>query len=226
VQWNDVADAYIDVVEDRQRILLPAITKLVAEKHARRVADVGGGDGRFLEALLAWFGEGYFSQVALTDPSVRMREHARRRLGGEANIHPSPHDLEGRSWDCVMLIAVWMGLESEEECVTVLRDAGALLARGGRLIAGVTHPCFRDRSFHTYTTNFDMSDYLKGGTPFRVTLYDSRRSLELVDTHWSLTDHMRQLRSAGLVLESLEELADVGPSSPGSPWLVLTAKRG
>jgi hypothetical protein len=156
-----------------------------------------------------------------------MRKRATERLAAMApvEIAAGPSDLEQQCWELVLFVAVWMGLETHDECVTVLRSIRSLLTPDGRVFAAVTHPCFRDRSFHTYSTSFDMGQYLMSGTRFKVNLFDNVRSLAIWDTHWTLADHVRQLVEAGLQVESLIEPPDLEPASEGVPWLVVVARR-
>lgn len=225
MNWNDIADAYLSISEDRDKIIFPYLTKLINETGCRSLLDVGGGDGRFIDLAINHFGDSHFSNLALTDTSARMRQRAKSRLERHGNvvIAETLNELNENQWDMVTLIAVWMSLETENSCVSLLRDIGKLLAPGGKLVAAVTHPCFRGQNFHSFSANFDLSDYFRSGKQFRVNLYDSARSLAIWDTHWTLSDHARQLNSAGFVIENIAELPDVEQSSEGAPWLIFVA---
>jgi SAM-dependent methyltransferase len=226
VIWNEIGDSYLAIAEDRDKILLPTLVAIVRDTKAKSVVDVGGGDGRFLHMLHRHFGTGTFSHMALTDPSSRMRRRAKERLAelGGVTIVAEPGKLPPTTWDLVLLIAVWMSIPTDEGCVSLLRDIRSLLSSNGRLVAAVTHPCFRDRTFHSYSTSFDMRSYFDSGTKFKVNLYDSVRSLAVWDTHWSLADHCRQLGTAGFSVDSLVELPDVEDKSEGAPWLAFVAR--
>jgi trans-aconitate methyltransferase len=226
MNWDEIADSYLALSEDRDKILRPALLEHIRANDVRSIADVGGGDGRFLDLICKHYGPEHFSRLALTDSSSRMRQRAAERMCRAAPVEvvSEPSELPLGQWQLVLFIAVWMSLEREEDCISLLRAIRSLLAPGGRLIAAVTHPCFRCRPFHSYSTSFDMRDYFKSGKQFRVNLYDSVRSLAIWDTHWSLTDHARQLNSSGFLIESLRELPDVDDASEGAPWLMITAK--
>jgi SAM-dependent methyltransferase len=135
----------------------------------------------------------------------------------------STEGLASSSFDVVTLNAVWMCLSSEEECLRVLKEIHRLLKAGGHLIASVTHPCFRDRSFSTYRTDFDMRNYLKDGSPFQVRMEDGTNGVEINDTHWSLGAMSRQLKQSGFVDTGFLELGDGQDLAAGSPWLIITA---
>jgi len=222
--WDDIADVYLSLSEDRDKIILPALVSILQQTDVKTVVDVGGGDGRFVESLCHGFPSG-FSAVALTDPSARMRARAKERLAGvgPVEIRPKPSDLRQNSWDLVLLIAVWMNLETEFQCVSTLCEVKSLLAPQGRLVAAITHPCFRDRSFHSFSADFNMSQYFDSGKTFKVNLYDKVQSLAIWNSHWSLSDHTRQLSAAGFLIESLIELPDV-EESEGAPWLLIVAQ--
>jgi SAM-dependent methyltransferase len=214
---------YTAVEEDRDRILLPAIRRHL-RPGIRSLVDVGGGDGRVLAALCRAITPR--PHLALTDASPGMRSRARERLSGlGVDFAEAPRVLPQASWDAALLVAVWMELPTEDACVGLLREIHDLLTPDGLLLAAVTHPCFRDRRFRTFEARFSMRDYFESGRPFDVEVSDGTRSVVLRDTHWTLTDHCRQLRLSGFTLEAIEELADTSSESEGAPWLLLVARR-
>ena len=79
-----------------------------------------------------------------------------------------------------------------------------------------------------YSTDFDNRDYFNEGTLFNVTIYEEKRELHIVDTHWSMTAMSSQLNEAGFAIETLCELprATSGPSQhDASLWLVIVARK-
>jgi hypothetical protein len=109
-----------------------------------------------------------------------------------------------------------------------LSEIARLLRSNGRLIASVTHPCFRTCKFSGYSTDFNNRDYFDDGTLFNVTIQDGTRELHIVDTHWTLTAMNSQLNESGFVIENLYELprSTNGSSEPdASLWLVIVARK-
>jgi hypothetical protein len=90
--------------------------------------------------------------------------------------------------------------------LNTLSDIARLLRTNGRLVASVTHPCFRTCKFSNYSTDFDNRDYFEDGTLFNVTISDGKRELHIVDAHWSLTAMSSQLHESGFAIEDLYEL--------------------
>ncbi|UZJ39806.1 class I SAM-dependent methyltransferase [Prosthecochloris sp. SCSIO W1102] len=225
MNWDIIADAYLGISEDRDKIIFPVLLKYIKEFSPKNLADIGGGDGRFLELAFTHFNHNHFSEFALTDSSTRMLARAKSRLSNIKNltICDSHKTLKKHNWDLVTLIAVWMSLETHEECINLLSQIKELLSSNGKLFTAVTHPCFRHLNYHSFSANFDLTNYFESGKKFRVNLYDSIRSLSLWDTHWTLSDHTHQLNSAGFNIELIEELQDVDNNSEGSPWLVIIA---
>jgi len=109
-----------------------------------------------------------------------------------------------------------------------LSEIAKLLRSDGHLVASVTHPCFRTSKFSNYFTDFNNRDYFNDGTLFNVTIYDGKRELHIVDTHWSLTAMSAQLNESGFVIETLYELprsANGSSERNASLWLVIVARK-
>jgi hypothetical protein len=121
-----------------------------------------------------------------------------------------------------------MCLTSREACLDTLSEIARLLRSNGRLIASVTHPCFRTCKFSNYFTDFDNHDYFNDGTLFNVTIYEGKHELHIVDTHWSLMAMSSQLSESGFAIENLYELprSTSGSNEPdASLWLVIVARK-
>lgn len=220
--WEESAAQFTRVADSRRSIVFPFVRSRLVALKPREVLDYGGGDGEFA-ALCA---SEKSLRITMFDPSLTMRELARQRLQRVpgVKIEADRAGLPANHFNVVVQIAVWMSLTTEAECLQVLGDASRVMAPGGRLIAAVTHPCFRTKRYSTFSTDFREDDYLNDGTQFTATLFDGQNTVELRDTHWSLGAMSRQLHAAGLAIDELAELPDK-PQAPGVPWLIILARK-
>jgi len=224
--WDPIAGDYAELGDARLRTVFPHAVEILHRRGVKRLLDYGGGPGLFIERWLKNGGTGatYF------DPSAEMRELASRRLGeeiaaGKVTMVAETASLPAGSFDAVAFHAVWMCLPTVSECVAVLREMHRLLRPGGMLLASVTHPCFRDRSFSTFRPSLAMEEYLNEGAPFEVVMNDGVREVTFTDYHYSLGEHVRQLRVSGFHLAALHEYPDhPREKHPRSyPWLMFEA---
>jgi SAM-dependent methyltransferase len=215
----DLAGEYVAVEDDREVTVFPLLRETIRARGARTLLDYGGGDGRFARSCA---GLGLL-RVVTFDPSPEMNALAATSTTNALRAVQSTSDLEDGAFDVVTCNGVWMCWTTDADCVAALSEIRRLLAAGGVLLASVTHPCFRDRAFSTYRTDFDPGLYLADGTPFRVRVFDGQREVELEDTHWSLGAMTRQLAASGLSLTTITEVADRG-GAPGAPWMIVEAR--
>ena len=225
--WNTIADAYSEIDDPEGRAVLTFVLEKLTTLHPKRLLDYGGGDGKF--AVLC--AESLPSlEVVTYDPAPRMTSLARSLCADFKQIHwiDAIEKIQSGMFDVVTLNGVWMCLTSREACLDTLKNIARLLRPNGHLIASVTHPCFRTCKFLGYSTDFNNRDYFNDGTLFNVTIYDQKRELHIVDTHWSLTAMSSQLNEAGFEIENLYELPrPTGGSSQhdASLWLVIVARK-
>jgi SAM-dependent methyltransferase len=114
----------------------PAILDLAGDVAGRRILDVGCGAGPVLEAL-----RDRGAIVTGVDPSTKMLELARRRLGDGAALQRAdlsyPLPFPDGAFDDVIAALVLHYLEDWGPALAELRR---VLKPGGRLIASVDHP--------------------------------------------------------------------------------------
>jgi SAM-dependent methyltransferase len=225
--WNAIADAYFDIDDPHERSVLTFIREKLTTLQPKRLLDYGGGDGKF--AVLC--AESLSLQEIVTyDPAARMTFLARSLCADfkQIRVTQAIEEIQSGIFDVVTLNAVWMCLTSREACLDTLSEIARLLRSNGRLVASVTHPCFRTCKFSNYFTDFNNRDYFNDGTLFNVTIYEGKRELHIVDTHWSLTAMSSQLNESGFVIENLYELPRSTSGSSehdASLWLVIVARK-
>jgi SAM-dependent methyltransferase len=115
----------------------PAILDLAGDVAGRRILDVGCGAGPLLESL-----RDRGAIVTGVDPSVKMLELARQRLGEEAALHRAglggdPLPFPDGTFDDAIVCLVLHYLQDWKAPLAELRR---MLAPGGRLIVAVNHP--------------------------------------------------------------------------------------
>jgi ubiquinone/menaquinone biosynthesis C-methylase UbiE len=223
MDWNKIARKYSNIQDMRKQIVFPWVHNYIEEIQCKSLLDIGCGDGEF--ALTCTDIEDL--DIVLYDPSPNMRDITRKNIEFMPNLH-IVDKLPYQTFDVITFLTVWMCIQTQEDCLRVLKEINACLRQDGILIASVTHPCFRDCHFSTYHTDFDPRNYLKEGIEFNVTIEDGLNNLQIVDTHWNLTSMSKQLKQSGFVIEQIEELPDLSQGKSqgkGVPWLILIASK-
>src|SRR5438552_14176748 len=173
--WNAIADAYFEIDDPEGRAVLTFIRDKLATLRPKRLLDYGGGDGKFAVLCAETLP---LQEIVTYDPAPRMTSLARSLCADFKQIRVSEtiEEIESGIFDVVTFNGVWMCLTSREACLDVLSDIARLLRSDGRLVASVTHPCFRTYKFSNYSTDFNTRDYFNDGTLFNVTIYDGKRA--------------------------------------------------
>ncbi|MDB4917884.1 MAG: Methyltransferase domain [Gemmatimonadetes bacterium] len=223
--WDNVAQAYAAMShESRHLVVFPVLLDLLEQQSPKRILDVGGGDGRFAEAAARRLPQ---SSVDAWDSSPAMTALALERARESKSFRVLQEKPPLCTYDAVILTAVWMGWETDEQCEDELRQLAESATDDGILLITVTHPCFRQERFSTFSTDFALPWYFDNGRPFTVHVEADNKRIQLSNTHWNLSAMSGQLSAASLNIERLHELPDL-PSSVGdggSPWLVVQASR-
>lgn len=218
---------YIDCGDNRDDVLYPWTRAKVLARKPVKVLDFGCGDARFAVDLAA---RDTGVKVTAYDRDSRMREQARRRVAsggsveGRVVVCEAPEANWAGAFDVIVTLGVWMCWRTHAECVETLSLLAGSLRRDGVLIAAVTHPCFRDRGFTTYRTDFDVGRYMTHGTPFRVYVGERGKEIVIEDYHWNLEAMFAQAAEAGLALVELKEHSD-GKNGELPSWLSLVLRR-
>jgi SAM-dependent methyltransferase len=115
----------------------PAVLDLAGDVAGRRILDVGCGAGPLMESL-----RDRGAVVTGVEPSIKMLELARKRLGEDVDLHQAglsgdPLPFPDGAFDDVVACLV---LHYLEDWKAPLADLRRVLTRGGRLIVVVDHP--------------------------------------------------------------------------------------
>ena len=225
--WDAIADAFFHVDDPHERAVLTFVRDRLANLQPKRLLDYGGGDGKF--AILC--AESLPIQEIVTyDPAPRMTALARSLCADfkQIRIADTISEFQSGTFDAVTFNGVWMCLTSHQDCLETLSEIAKLLRSNGRLVASVTHPCFRNCKFSDYFTDFDNRDYFTDGALFNATISNGEHELRIVDTHWNLSAMSSQLSESGFVIENLYELPHATNGShqnDASLWMVIVARK-
>jgi SAM-dependent methyltransferase len=143
--WEAPAGWYDALVGDAgddfyQKLVLPATLRRLAAARGERVLDVGCGTGVLGRALAA----AGVASVGV-DASPAMVEAAQRRAGPQerhavGDARRLDAVLPGERFDHAALV---MCLQDLDPLAPVLAGVAALVKPGGRVVAVLSHPCFR-----------------------------------------------------------------------------------
>lgn len=224
-QWDALAERYLAVdPESRFETVYPFLLDRLAQLNPRNVLDVGCGDGRLAEAIRRSLPS---VLVDAYDKSERMRSlAASRATAAGVRVLASDQTPSLGAYDTAVLVGVWMNWADDAECVRMLKEVRTYITALGSLLAAVTHPCFRERHFSTFRTDFPIDRYFENGTLFNAHIGRPGNSVELVNTHWNLAAMSSQLRRAGFAVRQIFEMPDLQGGAvvaPGSPWLIIEA---
>jgi SAM-dependent methyltransferase len=225
--WNAIAQAYSKIDDPEERDVLTFIREKLTTLRPKRLLDYGGGTGKFAALCAETLP---IQEIVIYDPAPEMTALSRALCADfkQIRVSEATPQIPSGTFDVVTFNAVWMCLTTREACLKTLSEIARLLRSDGRLIAAVTHPCFRTCKFSNYFTDFDDRDYFNEGTLFNVTIQDGKHELHIVDAHWSLTAMSAQLNESGFIIETVHELprCTSGSIQPdASLWLVIVARK-
>lgn len=161
---KELAASFVAVADDRCLTLFPRLRERIRRHGVKSLLDYGGGNGEFARSCAVL----PIERIVTYDLSPEMNALAERASRNHETVHvvAQTTDLADGTFDIVTSNGVWMCWTADEACVANLSEIRRLLAPDGIFLGSVTHPCFRDRSFATYRTDFDMARYLDNGTTF------------------------------------------------------------
>jgi SAM-dependent methyltransferase len=169
----------------------------------RLTLDLGCGEGRLARDLKA-----LGHRVVAVDSSPSMVEAAQaadRELDVvEADAAKLP--FEDAFAD---LVVAFMTLQDVDDMRGAVREAGRVLAPGGRLVAAVVHPVNRGGKFESRDP--DAAFVIRGS------YFDRRRYTDEIERdglqmtfesrHWTFEDYVTAMVDAGLLLDAVREIA-------------------
>lgn len=237
--WDhDTAESYDELGrQSHEPMVRRLMRELLPDVEDRRVLDFGCGPGNLALALA---GAGA-REVVGVDESREMIDSARATLESDPRaaarrvrlLVGDESALAGLGrFDAALCSLVLMMCATRERLERVTAALVGALEPGGRLLAVITHPCFRKRDFGAFHYELPEGyDYWRSGAAYDVVLTPKAAGEDVVitDYHWTLTDYVTAFARAGGVVAGMRELP--GPPSgnggdPGPPaYLALLVTR-
>lgn len=213
--WNEAtSQAYLGLGKQSHiPILFPEIEKMCGGFVGKRVLDFGCGEGN-LSLCIANAGA---SELICADESLPMIRQARKNLApaeekgglkvsclcGNESLLPFP--LKS---DVVLCCLALMMEGSRGRLNRAVQGLIQSVARGGKLLIILTHPCFSREVHSTFQLDLpDRFDYWSSGAPLRVVLDPpGKEETEILDYHWTLEDYSSAIFAGGGSIRRLREL--------------------
>lgn len=207
--WNAAAAQYDEDTQGggrhgwrQERIISPALFRLLGEVAGQDILDAGCGPG-WLSVLLAQRG----AHVTGVDGAAQMLARARQRAAGVSASITFVHadlcaalPLPDRSFDGIVSNMVLMDIPAID---TALAQFRRLLRPGGRLVFSITHPAF----FPWFWTRDDAGNKLYKPVDDYLTVRPDMNDFWGPTRHYHrpLSWYVGALVSAGFVLDALVE---------------------
>lgn len=168
------------------------------------VLDYGCGDGSLIQKLEDK------PEVSLFDISESMLEIAGEKLASRRpRIYHDARRLPGDYFDCVFLSMVLVCVNSEKDFEFIIDRIAEVKKQDGLLFIANPHPCFRDKPFSSYYTEYTIGkpfDYFDNGGRHEIFIRD--KPMSFFDYNWSISYLLNTCVRRGFALVEMTEVRD------------------
>jgi ubiquinone/menaquinone biosynthesis C-methylase UbiE len=207
-------------MELQQRVVFPAVIRLLwLEKHDK-LLDAACGQGAFCREALK-----RTDLIVGLDASRRLIELARKITPAKVKLHVGdarafPEEVRRAApYDAVSCI---LALGNIDDAAKVFEESAKILKTQGRLVFVITHPCFRIPRQSGWgwdekrKLQYRRIDKYASEMKIPITMHPGQGRSEVTWTfHRPLHYYFNALRSAGFMVDAVEELVTHRHSTPG-----------
>lgn len=223
---NTNINEFLRFIPPLKEKLYSRVADIVRKHGGKRVVDYGCGEGNQISFLPSNLEVGLYD-INQAAAQIALNTHSDRNVYIVDNITEKYHGF----FDVIIANMVWMCLKDENEFDEFFKNLNLLKSDKGLIILSMTHPCFRDREFSYYDTEYSCMkksfDYFSEGDDFRVYVRNKANS-QFTDYHHSLSFFFRKIREKGFsVLDFIEipdEEYDRRVNGMFSPYLITVLK--
>lgn len=196
------------------------IIKDIEHSKPKTILDYGGGDGSLLDRLGLEHFKGFLYD---TDPIAL--KIARKTVGINDNltIVDNLNSVKEVCFDAIILCNVLMCVNGEEKIIEILKEIKRLKNSEGVLYLGMTHPCYIDKKFNSYSNDFIEGnlefDYFDNGKPYNVYYQFEEEKIIIKDFFWNLSRIFSFAKEADLIIKDIIEIDD--KNNNYSPFIML-----
>lgn len=211
----------------QKNVLHPQLSKIINSSKCKKLLDYGCGDGRLLKLIRKNI------KISIFDSSPQMLEIAQKNLKSRiSEVYYKVEEIPKHSFDCVLISMVLMTIKKQKDVNRVLSKARESLKHSGFALIAVSHPCFRQYRFSSFSTNVNKNkkfNYFKEGFPFLVDIHDNpQRKIVFEDYHWSVSNTINMIIKSGFiideVIETKDDIKSENYNSKYSPFLIIKCK--
>jgi ubiquinone/menaquinone biosynthesis C-methylase UbiE len=224
--WQKKSKEYLDFRHTSlTNIVHPILIKEV-EKGGINILDFGCADGRVAKMLPDGF------DISLYDKSVEMMKLAKSNFNDKTvKAYTKETKLPLNEFDSIICSMVLVCIDNEKEYNDAVVNMNRVLKQGGSTFIVLTHPCFRDKRYSDFFTDFsyEKNSYFDEAQPFQVTLFDSDSKTTFTDYHWSLSftinTFVKNEFSLEKIIEVRDDVSDEDCNRSTPPFIILKFKK-
>lgn len=225
--WINNADTYSEKGFEINEVgTHPHLIKLFDKycPYAKNILDYGCGDGSLIKKLNKEV------NISLFDISPQMLKIAKNSLSQfHLTVFPTIADIPDNQYDCIFLSMVLICVSTQKDVIEIIKKIRTAKTNEGYVFVANPHPCFRDKPFSSYYTEFSIGkdfNYFENGERHQIFLRET--DINFFDYNWSFSFLLNSFIKQGLQVVEVAELKDNDTNSfynaKHSPTIIYVLK--